>query len=120
MDRSVRGFRRTLTSLVPFALHRRRSFPFTVSNGKTVDAFAAFVDRDGSHTIQVALHRCCVHGIIQSIAEEVLHAQGVLEKDGIERLADESVSRSSPSREIAYALLSTLLHIPSYCKDHAP
>ena len=113
----MRGFRKTLAGLLPFALHKKYAFPIVTSNGKTVLAYASITAKP-PHTVEVALKRCCIHAIIVSIAHETLHAQGLLEKDGPLELATATVSRGSPSREVAYALLSSLLNLPMYCSTH--
>lgn len=116
---SSKKFRETFQELLPFAIHRKEHFLVPCLNGKVVPAHASITLKD-PRTVEVAVRQCCVHSIIISVVEEALHAQGVLEGTirADKTLIHRTLGNSSPGREAAYAMLSTLLKIPMDCGKH--
>lgn len=112
-------YRRVFEDLLPFVLYRRRKFWFYAVNGKRVKGVAALDAKNtGKHrSLRVCTRQCCVHHLCENVIHEGLHGMDVYEwqLDKDPDLSWREMGPTSPAREAAYALLSSLLHIPPYC-----
>jgi len=115
---TVRKARQLLRKHTPIHLERTSAFQEEAGNGRVGPTTASINLEDG--LIRVATRQCCVHAVVEDVGEELLHADGWLEKDMTWDLLKANVRRSTPAREIAYALLSAQWKIPLYCEEHDP
>jgi hypothetical protein len=120
MHLTVKKARRLLKKHAPIHLEHRRSFPEESMNGQVGPTMSSIsVGRGADGLIRVAIRQCCVHMIVKNVGEELLHADGWLEKDINNDIRHETVRLSSVAQEVAYALLSAAWKIPMYCEAHA-